>query len=276
VTLRLARVWSPDLVPILLAYAGLLGLAIGSFGNVVAYRLPLGRSLVAPASSCPHCGASIRHRHNIPVLGWLVLRGRCADCAAPISSRYPIVEITTGALFMALTIRLVRLDQVPALPAYLYLGAAGVVLSLIDLDSHRLPNAIIVPSYVILAVLLTAGAAWQHDWVSLERALVGGAALFCFYFVVAFAYPAGMGFGDVKLSGLLGGRLAYLSWGTLVVGAFAGFVLGSVAGIAVIMIWGGTRKTQLPFGPFMISGAMVGIFAGEMLARSYLRLTTGV
>lgn len=262
-------------MPLLLAYAGLVGLAIGSFGNVVVYRLPLGRSLLAPPSSCPKCDAPIRHRHNVPVLGWLLLRGRCADCAASISSRYPIVELTTGALFVALTLRLVRLDLVPALPAYLYLGAAGIVLSLIDLDSHRLPNSIVLPSYPILAVMLTAGAAWQHDWASLERAAVGGAALFGFYLAVAFVYPAGMGFGDVKLSGLLGGMLAYLSWGSLLVGAFAGFVLGSVVGIAVIVIWGGTRKTLLPFGPFMISGAMVGIFAGDLLARSYLRLTTG-
>jgi leader peptidase (prepilin peptidase) / N-methyltransferase len=262
-------------VAILVAYAGLLGLAIGSFGNVVVYRLPLGRSLVAPASSCPHCGASIRHRHNVPVLGWLMLRGRCADCAAPISSRYPLVEITTAALFVALTIRLVHLDQVPALPAYLYLGAAGVVLSLIDIDVHRLPDSIVMPSYVILPVLLTTAAAWQHDWVGLERALAGGLALFCFYLAVAFAYPAGMGFGDVKLSGLLGAMLAYLSWGTLVVGAFAGFVLGSAVGVVMIMAGSGTRKTLLPFGPFMISGALVGIFAGDLLARSYLRLTMG-
>jgi leader peptidase (prepilin peptidase)/N-methyltransferase len=275
VTFRPPSVWSSDIAPLVLAYAGLLGLAIGSFGNVVVYRLPVGRSLLAPASSCPHCDAPIRHRHNIPVLGWLALRGRCADCAAPISSRYPIVELTTGVLFVALTVRLGQLDLVPALPAYLYLGAAGVVLSLIDLDSHRLPNSIVLPSYAILAVLLTGGAAWQHDWMRLERALIGGAALFCFYLAVTLAYPAGMGFGDVKLSGLLGGMLAYLSWGTLLVGAFAGFVLGSVVGIAVIVIWGGTRKTLLPFGPFMISGALVGIFVGDLLARSYLRLTTG-
>ncbi len=138
-------------MPILVAYAGLLGLAIGSFGNVVAYRLPLGRSLVAPASSCPHCGASIRHRHNVPVLGWLALRGRCADCAAPISSRYPIVEVTTGGPVRGSD------DQArssstrcPRCRPTSISRAAGVVLSLIDFDSHRLPNAIIVPSYADL------------------------------------------------------------------------------------------------------------------------------
>jgi leader peptidase (prepilin peptidase)/N-methyltransferase len=259
----------------LLAYVGLLGLAIGSFGNVVVVRLPAGGSLLAPASRCPHCSTPIRPRHNIPLLGWLVLRGRCADCRAPISARYPLVELATGLLFVALTVKLDRLGLLPALPAYLYLAAAGLVLALIDIDSRRLPDAIVLPSYFVLGGLLTAAAAWQHEWHNLERGLVGGAALYCAYFAIAFAYPTGMGFGDVKLSGLLGGVLAYLSWGALFVGAFAGFVLGSVVGIAVMVFWGGGRKTALPFGPFMISGALVGIFAGDAIASAYLRLTTG-
>lgn len=260
---------------VLAAYIGLLGLVIGSFGNVVVARLPAGGSLVTPASRCPHCGESIRHRHNIPLLGWLVLRGRCADCQAPISARYPLVELSTAFLFIALTVRLDSIDLLPALPAYLYIGAAGLVLALIDLDSRRLPDAIVMPSYVVLAVLLSAASAWRHDWADLERALGGGGALFCFYFAIAFAYPGGMGFGDVKLSGLLGGMLAYVSWGTLVVGAFTGFVLGSLVGVVVMAFLGGTRKTALPFGPFMICGALVGIFAGDALAGAYLRLTSG-
>jgi leader peptidase (prepilin peptidase) / N-methyltransferase len=111
--------------------------------------------------------------------------------------------------------------------------------------------------------------------VDLERAAAGGAALYCFYFAIALAHPAGMGFGDVKLSGLLGGVLGYLSWGSLLVGAFAGFLLGSIVGVAVMAFWGGTRKTALPFGPFMIAGALVGIFAGDALADVYLHLATG-
>jgi leader peptidase (prepilin peptidase)/N-methyltransferase len=262
-------------VPVLLAYVALLGLAVGSFGNVVVWRLPAGGSLLTPASRCPRCENPIRHRHNVPVLGWLVLRGKCADCREPISPRYPIVELATAAVFIALTVRLGQLDLLPALPAYLYIGAAGIVLALIDVDTHRLPNAIVLPSYAVLAVLLTAAAAWQQDWTGLERAVAGGVALYLFYFAIAFAYPAGMGFGDVKLSGLLGAVLAYLSWGALLVGAFAGFVLGSIVGIVVIAVGGGTRKTALPFGPFMICGALVGIFAGDALVGWYLRLTTG-
>jgi leader peptidase (prepilin peptidase) / N-methyltransferase len=262
-------------VPVLLGYVALLGLAVGSFGNVVVWRLPAGGSLLSPASRCPHCDSPIRHRHNVPVFGWLVLGGRCADCRQPISLRYPLVELATALVFIALTVRLDQLDLLPALPAYLYIGAAGIVLALIDVDSHRLPNAIVLPSYAVLAVLLTAAAAWQHDWTGLGRGVAGGVALYCFYFAIAFAYPAGMGFGDVKLSGLLGAVLAYLSWGALVVGAFAGFVLGSLVGIVVIAIGGGTRKTALPFGPFMICGALVGIFGGDALVDWYLRLTTG-
>jgi leader peptidase (prepilin peptidase)/N-methyltransferase len=261
-------------VVLLTAYVGLLGLAVGSFGNVVVARLPAGGSLVTPASRCPHCGNAIRARHNVPLLGWLVLRGRCADCRGRISARYPLVELGTAVLFVALTLRLDGTELLPALPAYLYIGAAGLVLALIDLDSRRLPDAIVLPSYVVLAVLLVGASAWRHEWADLERAGAAGAALFCFYFAIAFAYPAGMGFGDVKLSGLLGGVLGYLSWGSLLVGAFAGFLLGSIVGVAVMAFWGGTRKTALPFGPFMIAGALVGIFAGDALAGVYLRLAT--
>jgi leader peptidase (prepilin peptidase) / N-methyltransferase len=259
---------------LLAAYAGLLGLVIGSFGNVVVARLPAGGSLVTPSSRCPHCGNAIRARHNVPLVGWLVLRGRCADCRGRISARYPLVEVGTAVLYVALSLRLDRIDLLPALPAYLYIGAAGLVLALIDLDSRRLPDAIVLPSYVVLAVLLAAASAWRQEWADLERAAAGGAALYCFYFAIAFAYPAGMGLGDVKLSGLLGGVLGYLSWGSLLVGAFAGFLLGSIAGVAVMTFWGGTRKTALPFGPFMIAGALVGIFAGDALADVYLRLAT--
>jgi leader peptidase (prepilin peptidase)/N-methyltransferase len=263
-----------DRVVLLAAYAALLGLVIGSFGNVVVARLPAGGSLVTPSSRCPHCGNAIRARHNVPLLGWLVLRGRCADCRGRISARYPLVELGTAVLFGALTLRLGRIDLLPALPAYLYIGAAGLVLALIDLDIRRLPDSIVLPSYVVLAVLLAVASAWRHEWADLERAAAGGAALYCLYFAIAFAYPAGMGFGDVKLSGLLGAVLGYLSWGSLLAGAFAGFLLGSIAGVAVMAFWGGTRKTALPFGPFMIAGALVGIFAGDALAGVYLRLAT--
>src|SRR4051794_38458950 len=131
----------------LLVVIMLLGLAVGSFLNVVIHRVPRGESVVSPPSSCPSCGARIRPCHNVPVLGWLLLRGRCADCGVRISARYPLVELATAVVFVALAARLAQLDQLGAVPAFAYFGAIGIALALIDLDVRRLPNAIVLPSY---------------------------------------------------------------------------------------------------------------------------------
>ncbi|MBC6445674.1 prepilin peptidase [Actinokineospora xionganensis] len=248
----------------------LLGLAVGSFLNVVIHRVPRGESVVSPASRCPSCGKPVRARHNLPVFGWLVLRGRCADCGAPIGVRYPLVELGTALVFLVVAVRMWQLGLVSALPAYLYFAAAGIALALIDLDVRRLPSAIILPSYPVLAALLAVSSAVRDDWWSLGRAGIGAAALFAFYFLLALVYPAGMGFGDVRLSGLLGGVLAYLSWSTLVVGAFGGFVLGALVGAVVLAAGRGDRKTALPFGPFMILGALLALFVAEPIADWYL------
>lgn len=251
---------------VLLAVSAVLGLAVGSFLNVVAYRVPRGESLVAPPSYCPLCGSPVRARHNVPVLGWLLLRGRCADCGRPISPRYPLVELGTGALFVVVTARLGSLELLSALPAYLYLTAAGVALALIDVDRRRLPDAIVLPSYPVLAALLAISAWWQHDLWSLARAALGAVALVAFYLAVALAYPAGLQFGDVKLSGILGGALAYLSWSALLVGAFGAFLAGGLFGIALIATGRGGRKTALPFGPFMIAAALLALFVATPVA----------
>jgi len=257
----------------LLVVVAALGLAIGSFLNVVIYRVPQGQSLVAPGSHCPHCDSAIRNRHNVPVLGWLVLRGRCADCSAPISPRYPLVEAFTAAAFVLVTWRLASLDRLDGLPAWLYWTSIAIALAAIDLDCHRLPNAIVLPSYPVLAVLLVAPALWQQDYWPLLRAAIGALALFGSYFALALAYPKGMGFGDVKLAGLIGAMLGWLSYSALLVGAFAAFLLGGLVGIVVIASRRGTGKTPLPFGPFMIAAVAVALFAAQPLADSYLRLT---
>src|SRR4051794_6690882 len=223
--------------------AGLLGLAVGSFLNVIIHRVPIGLSVVSPASRCPDCGAAIRTRHNIPVLGWVMLRGKCADCGSRISARYPIVELGTGLLFGALAWKLVSLQLLPALPAYLWFGGAGIALALIDLETRRLPNSIVLPSYPVIAVALAASCLWTHDWNALLRAGIGGAALFAFYLVIALVVPRSMGMGDVKLSGLIGMVLGYLSYSALIIGAFAGFLLGAIVGLAVIATGRGTRKS---------------------------------
>jgi len=255
--------------------AGVFGLAVGSFLNVVIYRVPRGESVVSPPSRCPSCGTAISPRHNLPVIGWLVLHGRCYDCKAPISKRYPLVEATTGVLFAALTWRLLALDLPWALPAYLYLAAAGIALSMIDIDVKRLPNAILLPSYAVVAVLLTVAAAGTGDWWPLGRAAIGAAGLFAFYFGLAFAYPAGMGFGDVKLAGVLGALMGYLSWSAPIVGTFGAFLLGAIVGVALILTSRGGRKTAIPFGPFMIAAALITVFASGWLADGLPGLVAG-
>ena len=252
----------------IVALAGLLGLVVGSFLNVVVWRVPRGQSVVRPPSSCPHCCAAVRARDNVPVLGWLLLRGRCRDCNAPISRRYPVVELATGGLFVVMAVRF-GLD--PVLPAYLYLAAVGLALALIDLDCKRLPDALTLPSYPVAVVLLAAAAALGSDSGSLGRALLGGLAMFVVYFALCFAYPAGMGFGDVKLAGVLGLYTAWLGWGAWSVGLFLGFLLGGVFGVALIALRKGGRKTAVPFGPFMLVGVLTAVLAGPQLAQAYLR-----
>lgn len=263
------------MITIWLSVVALLGLAVGSFLNVVIHRVPRGESVVSPPSACPNCGKPIRARHNIPVLGWLILRGRCAACREPISARYPIVEAMTAVVFVAVAVRLFQLELLSALPAFLYFAAVGIALAVIDLDCKRLPTAIIAPSYAVLTAAL-AGSAWvQGDGWSLARAGIGAAALFAFYFLLVLIHPAGMGFGDVRLSGLLGGMLGYLSWSALAVGAFAGFLLGALAGVAMIVSRKGNRKTALPFGPFMIAGAMLAVFLADPIVDWYVGTLVG-
>jgi leader peptidase (prepilin peptidase)/N-methyltransferase len=254
------------------AYCGVLGLIIGSFLNVLVWRVPRGESIVRPASHCPKCEQPISPRDNVPVLSWLLLRGRCRKCGEPISRRYPLVELATGALFAGAAW---RFGAHAVLPAYLYFAAIAVALALIDLDTRRLPDALTLPSYIVTAVLLAVAAAVDGRWSWLGRAAIGMAALFVFYFLLAFIYPAGMGFGDVKLAGVLGLYLGWLGWGVLVVGAFLGFFLGGAVGGALMALGRAGRKTAIPFGPFMLAGALVAVFWGHQLAHAYTRATTG-
>jgi len=252
-------------------FAGVLGLAVGSFLNVVVYRVPSGRSVIRPASACPQCGSAIRRRDNVPVLSWLLLRGRCRDCRAPISSRYPIVEALTAVLFVAVVLRFtVVQDTAWAIPAYLYFVAIGVVLALIDLDAHRLPNAIVLPSYPVVAALLALASWGNDDWFALLRAVMGGVALWVFYFGLLLVKQGGMGFGDVKLAGILGAYLGWLGWGALIVGAFAAFFVGGLFSVCLLMARKAGRRTAIPFGPWMLVGAAVGIGAGEQAWAAYL------
>ena len=252
----------------LFALVGVLGLAIGSFLNVVIHRVPLGASLIRPASHCPQCTAPVRPWHNVPVLGWLLLRGRCADCAAPISVRYPLVELGTAALFVAVA---AKFGWSWELPAYLYLAAVAVALAAIDLDVMRLPDKIVFPSYAVAPLLLLPAVIAEHSWHAAGRGLAAAALLYAGYWILA-VLPKGMGWGDVKLAPLLGFYLGWLGWSSVLVGAFAGFLLGGVVGVALMSARVATRKSRIPFGPFMLAGVFLAVFAAAPIANWYTGL----
>jgi leader peptidase (prepilin peptidase)/N-methyltransferase len=263
--------------------AGGFGLLIGSFLNVVVYRVPAGISIARPASACPSCSTPIRRRDNVPVVSWLALGGKCRDCRTSISARYPIVELATGLFFVLVAARLWPLVGVPteALPlvarllsliAFLWLAGVSVALAVIDLEHHRLPDAIVLPSYAVGGALLAASSILVGDWPALVRAAIGLASLFAFYLIAALSYPGGMGFGDVKLAGVLGLYLAWLGWGEFAVGAFAAFLLGGLYAVVLLVTRRVERTGGIPFGPWMLAGAWVGVFAGGTVATAYLTL----
>lgn len=270
------------LIPILV---GVFGAFIGSFLNVVIYRVPQKVSVVSPPSACPNCGARITPWQNVPVMSWLVLRGKCAACTDPISVRYPLVELGTGLAFGVVTWKwisampvgtvqggLAGAGAIVLLAAFLYLAAITVALALIDLEHHRLPDSIVLPSYVVAGVLLAASALLTQNYAAMLGAAIGAAAMFLFYFVLAFISPRGMGMGDVKLAGVLGLYLGYIGWGALLVGSFGAFVLGGLFSIVLLVLRKAGRKSSIPFGPWMLAAAWIGIFFGETLWSGYLGL----
>ncbi|GAA4924356.1 prepilin peptidase [Actinoplanes utahensis] len=251
---------------LLIGIVALLGLAIGSFLNVVIHRVPRDESLVAPGSHCPECGNPVRARHNVPVLGWLMLRGRCADCGTRISARYPLVEAGTAILFAAVA---ARFGWSWELPAYLYLAAIAIALAMIDLDVMRLPDKIVLPSYGVAAALLVPVSLTAGDPADLLRGLTAAVVLYVLYRVLA---VWGMGGGDVKLAPLLGFYLGWLGWSAVAVGAFAGFLLGGLVGGALLASKPASRKSRIPFGPYMLAGAFLAVFAAAPLADWYTNL----
>lgn len=263
---------------LVVVFAGLLGLAIGSFANVVAYRVPAGISLLRP-SCCPSCGEPIRPWQNVPLLSWLLLRGRCAACAAPIPIRYPATEAVNAAAFAALAwfvpavLGITGVPGVLAWTAFAWFAAVSSVLVMVDLDTRRLPNAIVLPSYGVGLVLLGLACAFGADWSDLLRAVSGMAAMYAAYWLIRLVRPDGMGGGDVKLAGLAGLHLGWIGWGPLAVGWLAAFLLGGGYAVALMASGRATRRTALPFGPWLLAGAWVGIWFGEQLWYSYAALS---
>lgn len=262
---------------VLLIIAALLGLAVGSFLNVVVWRLPRAESLSRPPSACPRCGARIRARDNVPVLSWLVLRGRCRDCHAPISPRYPLVELTTAVLFVVVAWwqadkAVTSAAGLVFLVTILYLVAVSVALALIDIEHHRLPDAIVLPSIAVAAILLAVVAGASGEWHMWVRAMLGAFVLCVAYFLMLVAYPRGMGFGDVKLAALLGLYLGWQGWGAVLVGGFGAFLLGGLYSVVLLVLRRVKRTSGIPFGPWMLLGTWAGIVAGQQAWSAYLRV----
>jgi leader peptidase (prepilin peptidase)/N-methyltransferase len=238
--------------------AGLFGAVIGSFLNVVAHRVPLGESLVSPGSRCPECGAPVKPYDNVPVVSWLLLRGRCRNCGARISPRYPLVELATALVFAAVVaVRGFDDDLVLELPFV----AALIALAAIDFDHKLLPNKIVYPlaAYGVIATLLV-------DRDDLVENLIAGAGAFAFLLLAVIAYPRGMGMGDVKLAGAMG---LYLGL-SVIPALLTAFLTGSIVGVVIIAREGAAgRKKAVPFGVFLALGGIVGVLAGPELIDLY-------
>jgi leader peptidase (prepilin peptidase) / N-methyltransferase len=237
---------------------GVFGAVLGSFLNVVIHRLPRGESLASPGSRCPRCGTPVKPYDNVPVISWLVLRGRCRHCGAPISARYPIVELLTALVFAAVVaVRGFDNDLFLELPFV----AALIGLAGIDLDHRLLPNKIVYPmaAYGVVATLLVE----REDLV---EHLIAGAGAFAFLLAALLAYPRGMGMGDVKLAGAMG---LYLGL-SVIPALLTAFLTGSVVGLAIIAREGtSARKKAVPFGVFLAIGGIVGVLVGPDLVDVY-------
>ena len=242
------------------AVAGAFGATIGSFLNVVAYRLPRSESLVHPGSHCPGCGTAIKAYDNVPVLGWLWLRGRCRSCRKPISPRYPVIEATTGALAVAVVL---TKHSAADIVLGLVLVAVLVPIALIDFEHRIIPNKITLPA-AIAAVAIGAAL----DLRGVPEQLIAGAAAGGFLLAFALAYPRGMGIGDVKLAAVLGLFLGRSAAVAILVGVLTATLVG--AGVMARVGVEKGRKTAVPFGPFLALGGVIGLLAGPAIIHWYL------
>jgi leader peptidase (prepilin peptidase)/N-methyltransferase len=243
------------------------GLVFGSFLTVVVYRVPRGESLVRPRSHCPECGTQIRAVDNVPVVSWLLLRGRCHACGARISVEYPVTELATGVLFAGVAFRYHDPWAIVLLAPFCGMLLA---LSVIDARTKKLPNRLVYPSLLISAAYLVVARVFGAD-VDLVRSAIGLLTLGGGLLLVALVVPRGMGMGDVKLGALIGLVLGAQGLGPVGVASGAAVLLGGLGAI-VALIRGASRKQALPFGPFLAAGAVIAVFAGHELAGRYLEL----
>ena len=245
---------------------GVMGLMVGSFLNVVVHRVPKGLSVVRPRSRCPGCENEIQWRDNIPVLSWVLLRGRCRHCRESISARYPAIELSTGLLFAVAALRFgPTIESV----AFATLFAVLVAVTAIDIELRLIPKRIVWAAFAAGVLLLGAEAARTGEPRRMVEALAGSLGAFVLLFVVHLISPRGMGFGDVRLAVVLGLFLGWLGPAHVGLGVFLGFVAGGAAGV-VALAAGRSRKSSLPFGPFLALGTFVAVVAGEPILDWYL------
>lgn len=250
--------------------AGVLGLVVGSFANVPIARWPKGGTITEPTrSACPSCGAPIRVRDNIPVLSWLLLRGRCRDCGAPISPRYLVVEVIMGALFAGVA-AVWGLD--PLLPALLVFTWAMVVATAIDLEHRIIPNRLTYPLPGVLLVLVVGATAIDGTWTDLRRGAIAMIAVPGFMLALSEAFrllrgKVGMGMGDIKLAVSIGLVIGTLGGLELVVFAYGTIISAGVIAIVLMVAGKVTVASRIPFGPYLAVGAMLTVLAGDPLTE---------
>ena len=241
-----------------LAAFGLIGLAIGSFLNVVIYRVPLGMSVVKPASACPSCKKPIRSLDNVPVFSWLFLRGKCRNCRARISPRYPLVELGTAALWVGCVLRFPKIEEA----AFAALAMSALLaLAVIDIDTRRLPNSIVLPAMAVAGLWVFVLSAVRTDAPFVARAGACGLAAFGLLFLIALV-SGGMGFGDVKLAGFIGIVTGRFAWQLTVSAILIAFIGGGLVAVVLLAIGRKGRKETMPFGPALAGGAIAALFIG--------------
>ncbi len=249
------------------AACGLLGLVVGVALNVAIDRIPPRQSPFPFRFTCPRCPEDSAERAGLPVGAWLRPGSPCPVCAQGLPLRYFLVPVANAALFVAVA---VRLGASWALPAYLLFFAALLAISVIDLQLQIIPNRIVYPVIFASIPLLAVAAAAEQDWSPFERALISAAAAWFALLVIHLISPGGMGFGDVRLSFLLGLFLGWLSYSHVVTGLFLGFLLGAVVGLLLVAVRLRSRTDHVPFGPFLAAGAALAILVGDPLVRLWL------
>ena len=251
---------------VMLAFSFILGAVIGSFLNVCIYRIPAGESIVHPPSRCPACGAGIRWHQNVPILSYILLRGRCAACRVRISPRYPLVEALSGLLFALVFF---HFGFQWATHVYWLFAASLIVITFIDLDHQIIPDVISLPGIVVgfICSFAVPRLSWSDSLIGI---LVGGGSLY----LVAVGYELltkkeGMGGGDIKLLAMIG---AFLGWQAVLPVIFLSSFVGSLVGVPIMLLKKADSKLAIPFGPFLAAAALFYLFWGPPLIRWYLGL----